>query len=65
VGREGFGAAAVEVDPGDVGLDGEGGFEGEFGVGGTELEDEVGLFDWVRPPNRLFGADVVNETGLL
>jgi hypothetical protein len=64
VGGEGFGTAAVEVDAGDVGLDGEGGFEGELGVGRAELEDEVGLFDGVRPPDGFVGSDVVDQTGL-
>ena len=40
-----LGAAAVEVDAGDVVHDDLGGLNGELGVGGADLVDEVGLLD--------------------
>lgn len=57
---EGLGAAAVEVDAGDVGQDGGCCLDGECGVGGAELEDEEGPFEGVCGEDG-FGLSFVGD----
>ncbi|KAI3482270.1 hypothetical protein L1887_55103 [Cichorium endivia] len=65
VGGEGLGAAAVEVDGGDVvGLrDDLDGLVGEIRVGAAELVHEIGAFDGVAREDLLVLLEVFDDTG--